>query len=130
LRNKENSILFRKDSNNEVNMRITPFLLTVSFLTGCATADVVQTNYQGEKPTVTLKYLNAGASGIIESRRQAAILKAKEYCGGRVKLLGENSKAEFAGFTKVTSNYAMAMNSDYQYMLFECIDKEKKEVIY
>jgi hypothetical protein len=112
-------------------MRSATLILIIPFLFGCATSEVVQVNNQREKPTITLKYLNAGVSGIRSARREDAIEKAKRYCGGRVKLLDESSQAQFAGFHQMpNSNMALAVNQNYNYMLFECIDKEKQEIVY
>ena len=99
-------------------------------LSGCATSDIVGTSNKGDKSTVIVKYLNQGADMIISSRRSDAILQAKRHCRGKVKLLSEGSKSEIAGYStySIAPGTVYSMNSEYNLMEFECLEKKKEEI--
>jgi hypothetical protein len=66
-----------------------------------------------------IKYLNAGASGVIEARRQDAYKQMYTACGGKYKILGEGPRSEGGAIVPV-GDAAFYADSQYMYIQFEC----------
>jgi hypothetical protein len=60
-----------------------------------------------------VKYLNEGLQAIRTSRREVALEKAKQACGGPFKITAEGDNPEGQ----------MLMRSDYHYIHFSCLDE-------
>lgn len=109
-------------------------ILALSFV-GCATHKVVGTSLRGEHRVVTVRYTKAMVDSINEGRKQDSIATAKNECGGgKVKLLEESDQSELVGY-KHGENYSggitsRAVNMNYRFLHFECLDKKNAEEVY
>lgn len=74
---------------------------------------------QGRRPGL-IKYLNQGASSVIESRRSDAYEQMNRACGGRYRIDAEGPRSE-GGVVIVSGNTATAMDSQYWYIQFSCV---------
>ncbi len=101
-------------------------LLSLLFLASCAatmnTAPTVSAYApKGYKGRGQMKYLNSGASFIVNSRRENAFKQMHEACGGDYSILGEGNRPDGSivspnGFGGLNINQA----SEYVYIDFQC----------
>ncbi len=109
------------------------YLKALSFIiflsaTSCTSAQIV--NHPGgsnsqyaptnekQRPGL-VKYLNDGASSIVQSRREDAYKKMSSLCNGSYKILTEGPNAEGGVIAPIGNSYMFAQ-SQYWYITFEC----------
>lgn len=105
-------------------------LLPLTFLVSCAatmnTAPTVSKyapkDYKGKGQ---VKYLNNGASFIVNSRRENAFKQMHEACGGEYHILNESNQAT-GGMIHNNGMGGLAYNqtSEYVYIDFQCGSRE------
>lgn len=101
------------------------FLLTTVLCSGCATSSWVTREYQPYKAGA-VKFLDAGADFIIESRRQDAMSKIQEFCGpDNYTILKESRDSSWDVYSinpgPMSGGYtATNASSPYLHIYFQC----------
>ncbi len=98
-------------------------LCAVLFLSmsSCAASWVTRMN-DPEKGGV-VKYLDTGADFVIEKRRDDAMKKMSDYCGGSYKILKESYDSNWTVYqTQISGNTATTtpVSSQYLHLYFRC----------
>lgn len=107
-----------------MGMRYLAMAFILLLISGCGTSELVRRQYKPERAGV-IKWLNQGASTIINQRREHAMELSQAFCGGPSEVLSESDRLESQG-TVIGRGYApgtlMAtdMSSSYTYMTFRC----------
>ncbi len=106
-------------------MKTFSFVLLGFVLASCVTAEMVKSPNQdagsqygpsNQIPYGIIKYLNQGADAVISKRREDALKKMYDSCGGKYEI-----KEESATFSGQYSSFTTLGNSEYIYIRFECL---------
>lgn len=73
---------------------------------------------ESKRPGV-IRYLNEGASFVINSRREDAYKQMSKACGGSYQILGEGPQSGGTMISPLGSGY-YAATSEYWYITFQC----------
>lgn len=93
-------------------------LLLIFALAGCS-ADLMTRQYQPYKGG-TVKYLNQGASFVVNQRKIDAESKMKEYCSGEYEIISDSRQNENSGGMLMTGGYVAPLSNEYIYVSFKC----------
>lgn len=106
------------------------FLLLL-FCCGCTSSWVTQQNHPFRGGVV--KYLNAGATSVINSRRQDAVAKIEQYCGhSDYSILRESADSAMTGYYASYGDSSAMMfpvSSEYLHIAFSCEPIESPKAI-
>lgn len=74
---------------------------------------------EANRPGV-IKYLNQGASGVVNARREDAYKQMHSSCGGRYKIVGEGPQAGGTTISNMGNGTLYASTSEWWYITFQC----------
>jgi hypothetical protein len=104
-------------------------LALLFILASCASATMVQSpkNKPAYAPSGYIqkgmvKYLNQGASSVVNSRREDAFEKMSKECGGDYKITHEGPSND-GYFTSAAAGGLMTTSSEYMFIEFTCDSK-------
>lgn len=106
-------------------IRITSVGILGLALSGCMTASLVSRTYHPKKGGV-VKFMNAGASAVINSRRNDGLRQMREFCVGPFIITEESDSAVSTGaYAQSYGNGVMISNTstEYTYVHFICDEK-------
>lgn len=96
------------------------YLLPLIFLVqGCASSSLVERVHSPYKGG-TVKYLNQGATFVINGRIRDAEKKMEDYCGGDYEILRDGTTNELSGGVAFKTGYVAPLTSEYVYIQFKC----------
>lgn len=103
-------------------------VIAMLMLSGCATASMVNfpgasgvanaPSNEGRRPG-SIRYLNQGASFIINSRREDAYKQMSDACGGRYQIVSEGPQSGGTSIMPMGTGF-YAATSEYWYITFQC----------
>ena len=110
-------------------VRVSFALLAILFITACgaqmvqAPGAVSSSQYapvNEASRSGVMKYLNEGASSVIERRREDAYQQMHSACNGKYRIDAEGPRAEGGAIVPMGSS-AMYFDSQYWYIKFSCV---------